>query len=706
MSRMKKTGRFPAFLLILTLAGTAFWWDVPVSRAEESLSETQGTEGTEEESVSSMDGEPDIVPETLAEVRDPGPEDGPDTEQEKGIAGTEADEDDGGLPEGSEEKPQDPAESLPEDSAEEMPEEAVPQLLKRPAGAYALQPAAAGSDTYPIYIIPPEITFLEKDEDAVRIGGANSMAKETAVGGTVTSQHRATLSIRCSKCYMAVYMLQPRFYADVTVTYSDPSIIGENGYGAGRWNLSSTAEGAGCLQIDTELLRPGRTSLETWYSIRFPSDYNPMKRCPECSERLYTSDSRWYRYRNGYEIRSYAEYTLRYDANAGDALVEDMPSAQTQKEYAESAELTISEKKPWRHGYDFIGWAESPDALVWEYLPEEEIRLDWTEGKTVEKTLYAVWKRVVPTVPTEPAVPEDPADEKPDLTFIKKACGTDTVTPVTSVEVGEAYSYVVTVRNNMEHAVEDLNVSEALDADLIQLLNIPPGYENEIWKIDRLEGQETAVLILHVKALAADPAYENTIRLMWAGPDGEEKEIPPGPDDQPTAVVEIRDVPDPPEEEPETPKEDPKDPKDPDDPDDPDPTPVPTPDPVPPVQPIDPVPPRPVPIPSVVRPPVPEAQTADPEPAAEQIAETAEKTAGRPDPSSGEPVKTADPRLPLAGRGRHLCCILHFVILLLAWFAEWLYMRSMKRHQKQIFELRRELEDPADENFKYEEEIV
>lgn len=45
------------------------------------------------------------------------------------------------------------------------------------------------------------------------------------------------------------------------------------------------------------------------------------------------------------------------------------------------------------------------------------------------------------------------------------------------------------------------------------------------------------------------------------------------------------------------------------------------------------------------------------------------------------------------GKGRHICCILHLLILLVALIVEICYMRSMKKRQKKIFELRREIEE-------------
>ncbi len=55
-------------------------------------------------------------------------------------------------------------------------------------------------------------------------------------------------------------------------------------------------------------------------------------------------------------------------------------------------------------------------------------------------------------------------------------------------------------------------------------------------------------------------------------------------------------------------------------------------------------------------------------------------------------TRVADEAVPLAaGPHEHKCCILHFLILLLALIVELFYTKSMKKHQKKIFEARREI---------------
>ena len=106
-------------------------------------------------------------------------------------------------------------------------------------------------------------------------------------------------------------------------------------------------------------------------------------------------------------------YTLRYDANGG----VNAPSEQsytTDKLLGQFVHrFRISEQKPTREGYWFMGWGETPNGRV-KYYPSSNI---WDSYILVEKTttLYAVWKEnkcptgtPAPTDTTEPTGTPEP----------------------------------------------------------------------------------------------------------------------------------------------------------------------------------------------------------------------------------------------------------------------------------------------------------
>ena len=80
------------------------------------------------------------------------------------------------------------------------------------------------------------------------------------------------------------------------------------------------------------------------------------------------------------EFEKLGTCTLSYDANGG----ENAPGKEV--EY-QGAEVTVSDKKPVRKGYDFMGWAETADATTVGYYPGDKYLLN------SDSVLYAVWKR-------------------------------------------------------------------------------------------------------------------------------------------------------------------------------------------------------------------------------------------------------------------------------------------------------------------------
>ena len=84
-------------------------------------------------------------------------------------------------------------------------------------------------------------------------------------------------------------------------------------------------------------------------------------------------------------------YILHYDANGG----ENAPESETQvKKSSASATFTISDEKPFRNGYNFLGWSDTKDGTV-KYNAGDSLTLTYTSDVT-EKTIYAVWEEVIP----------------------------------------------------------------------------------------------------------------------------------------------------------------------------------------------------------------------------------------------------------------------------------------------------------------------
>jgi len=79
------------------------------------------------------------------------------------------------------------------------------------------------------------------------------------------------------------------------------------------------------------------------------------------------------------------QFTLTYDANAGEDEVTNLPEAQTA---ASDGKVTVSETSPTREGYTFLGWSTDSSATEADaaYSANTEVTL------TADTTLYAVWQ--------------------------------------------------------------------------------------------------------------------------------------------------------------------------------------------------------------------------------------------------------------------------------------------------------------------------
>ena len=85
-------------------------------------------------------------------------------------------------------------------------------------------------------------------------------------------------------------------------------------------------------------------------------------------------------------------YLISYVANAGADEVSGMPVPNPEPEPTSGLVVSLSDAKPEREGYRFMGWAEDSEATEPDYAPSDDILLD-PETSNIT-TLYAVWKKL------------------------------------------------------------------------------------------------------------------------------------------------------------------------------------------------------------------------------------------------------------------------------------------------------------------------
>lgn len=97
-------------------------------------------------------------------------------------------------------------------------------------------------------------------------------------------------------------------------------------------------------------------------------------------------------------------YTLNYYKNTTDTVTNmPEPNPQTEKSNTGMVTFTVSNARPSRDGYTFLGWAGNPDATEPTVMPGNTVR---TPRETTN--LYAVWESKTPP-------PEIPGDQKPNI---------------------------------------------------------------------------------------------------------------------------------------------------------------------------------------------------------------------------------------------------------------------------------------------------
>lgn len=359
------------------------------------------------------------------------------------------------------------------------------------------------------------------------------------------------------------------------------------------------------------------------------------------------------------------------------------------------------------------GVAESEGTLTWsvgtlgaEDAESVEIPVKATKyGKITNTVTAAVGGETVPTddgtdgdVMSATVEVRIPGLEDGDLTLTKTAsAGT--------VTVGSPFQYTLSVANNTGVDIPNVSVTDELPVgvELVSGQTLPSGvtYDEEnrtiTWNIDNLSANDTQSITFSVTATAAGTITNDMSAAVMAdkageddGTSGTSQTVPttptdpdnPGttdPDaDQPSVDVTVNPAPT-----------------------TPgggtgggtgggggDTAPTPTPATAPPAALVAAAPAAPAP----TAPAAPAPTAPAPAPAVENIADENVPLADGEDASVEPLTELEDEEVPLAGPldTLHTCCILHLLILLLAMIVEIFYTSSMKKHQRKIFEIRRE----------------
>ena len=176
-------------------------------------------------------------------------------------------------------------------------------------------------------------------------------------------------------------------------------------------------------------------------------------------------------------------YILHYDANDG----ENAPESETQvKKSSASANFTISNEKPFRNGYNFLGWADTKDGTV-KYKAGEDLTLTYTSEVT-EKTIYAVWEEDIGPIPSP-----DPVALVGDIT-VKCVTAVDKHEEKQTTLIGGSYTVSPIVNNRATVKIESeeyvkfyndqvTGVTHTITGDPEKTIDIEYDAEQKMWVV-------------------------------------------------------------------------------------------------------------------------------------------------------------------------------------------------------------------------------
>ena len=225
-------------------------------------------------------------------------------------------------------------------------------------------------------------------------------AIEIKVGEKGYDQRLYTKSVTCH-CGNVLVEVTPDWFAvdsDRKLTNSDKTIVKDLSWNlAGYEEKDSEDEGYGgypALQLNVVGAKPGSTEIkfqayENYYY------YYTWQQCRRCGQRYseISFKGKWIEDTDIVNVTVKADYELKYDTQGGSPVASTLAS-----EAETTATLHVTKEIPILDGFNFMGWANEPDAETADYQSEEAVDLEWSEGygstgNPVSKTLYAVWEK-------------------------------------------------------------------------------------------------------------------------------------------------------------------------------------------------------------------------------------------------------------------------------------------------------------------------
>ena len=247
---------------------------------------------------------------------------------------------------------------------------------------------------------PQRYTFL-------RSNGENAVTKN--VGDTGFYQRLPRDTYVHTSCGTVLAEFIPDYYSasTTTVELSDPTVLKDLSWTISGWNGNDEYKDFPCLTFNFTAAKPGTTTVKLTFYYNYDHG-SEIGYCNGCGGLVqYKANRYWWQETTTFTVtvtgeEEKPEYTLTYHENTTDP-VTNMPDPKTVtlKSSTSPVTFTVSDNKPGREGYTFLGWAGNPNATEPTVQPGNTIT---TSATTTN--LYAVWQSN--TLPTDkPAKPTE-----------------------------------------------------------------------------------------------------------------------------------------------------------------------------------------------------------------------------------------------------------------------------------------------------------
>ena len=204
-------------------------------------------------------------------------------------------------------------------------------------------------------------------------------------------------------------------------------------------------------------------------------------------------------------------YNITYNKNAGADAVSNMPSTQSKVQYER---IKISDKKPVRENYNFLGWSISATSTLPEYGSGDFYKID------ANLTLYAIWESNTKEVSYKVEYYKDGVKES-EKTYTDEIPKDITTIPVNKSDINTTDKYLGYEFEKTEPTI----IPSAIEIDGIikvyyKVINYEIAYDLQGGTLPEGKSNSTTYTVNDEVSISFEPSKEGHTFTGWTGSNG------------------------------------------------------------------------------------------------------------------------------------------------------------------------------------------